>query len=256
MIRALLVTSLVAVLLAGFVERAQAELPEVLVHGRPGAPRLSGFANAGREEEREAMVRRQVARRGVTDAAVLEAMRRLPRHLFVPASIRADAYADSPLPIGHGQTISQPFIVGSMTQMLALEAGDRVLEIGTGSGYQAAILSMIVDQVVSIEIIRPLATSAAERMRELGLRNVTVLHGDGYFGWPQAGPYDAIIVTAAADHVPPPLIAQLKPGGRMAIPVGGSAWTQNLLLVEKHANERVTTRNLMAVRFVPLTGER
>ena len=208
-----------------------------------------------RADERERMVREQVGGRGVSDPDVLAAMREVPRHEFVPARARGRAYADTPLPIGHGQTISQPYIVGYMTGKLALEAGDRVLEVGTGSAYQAAILAQLVRHVVTIEIIEPLARAAAERLDRLGFRNVTVLHGDGYYGFERAAPYDAIIVTAAAAHVPPPLIAQLVPGGRMVIPVGRTGWTQNLLLVEKDRAGEVSTRNLLAVRFVPLTGE-
>ena len=142
-----------------------------------------------------------------------------------------------------------------MTEVLDPQPGDRVLEVGTGSGYQAAVLAELVRQVVSIEIVRPLAVEAAHRLERLGYRNITVLHGDGYYGRPETAPYDAIVVTAAASHVPPPLIAQLEPGGRMAIPVGRSAWTQNLLLVEKRPDGSITTRNLLPVRFVPLTGE-
>lgn len=214
-----------------------------------------GFENAARAAEREAMVASQIEDRAVSDERVLAAMRRVPRHEFVPEQTRRRAYADTPLPIGHGQTISQPFIVGFMTEKLNLEDGDRVLEIGTGSAYQAAILAELVREVVTIEIIEPLAHSAAARLKRLGYRNVTVLHGDGYYGYEPAAPFDAIIVTAAASHVPPPLIEQLRPGGRIAIPVG-QGWTQNLLLVEKDDQGQTSTRNLMAVRFVPLTGER
>ncbi len=209
-----------------------------------------------RADERERMVRDQVGGRGVEDRRVLEALMELPRHEFVPSRQRDRAYADTPLPIGHGQTISQPYIVGFMTERLELEGDERVLEVGTGSAYQAAVLALLVDHVVSIEIIEPLARSAAERLRRLDFRNITVLHGDGYYGHEAAAPYDAIIVTAAAEHIPPPLLSQLKPGGRMVIPVGRSGWTQNLLLVEKTDDGEVSTRNLMAVRFVPLTGER
>jgi protein-L-isoaspartate(D-aspartate) O-methyltransferase len=245
----------VGLLLAAF-GHAGAQTPEVLLRApAPGAP-PPAFADDGRRGERLAMVREQIASRGVVDRFVLTALERVPRHRFVPAGQAARAYADRPLPIGHGQTISQPFIVGYMTELLGLEAGDRVLEVGTGSAYQAAVLAEIVAEVVSIEILRPLAESASARLGALGYGNVTVVHGDGYFGWPDAAPYDAVVVTAAADHVPPPLVAQLRPGARMAIPVGASAWTQNLLLVEKHADGRLTTRNLLPVRFVPLTGSR
>ena len=183
-------------------------------------------------------------------------MDRVPRHEFVPTDQVRAAYQDAPLPIGHGQTISQPYIVAYMTEMLRLEPRDHVLEIGTGSGYQAAILAELAKDVVTIEIIKPLAEDAAKRLERLGYRNITVLHGDGYFGSESAAPYDAIVVTAAATHVPPPLVAQLKPGGRMAIPVGETAWTQNLLLIEKDKDSKLTTRNLIPVRFVPLTRER
>ena len=201
------------------------------------------------------MVRDQIRSRGVADPAVLQAMGRVPRHEFVPDDQAGRAYADSPLPIGHGQTISQPYIVAFMSEVLDLEPDARVLEVGTGSAYQAAILAELAQQVVSIEIIEPLARQAAARLQRLGYRNVTVLAGDGYYGWPEQAPYDAVVVTAAATHVPPPLVAQLRPGGRMVIPVGRGTWTQNLLLVEKDAEGEVSTRNLMAVRFVPLTGD-
>lgn len=186
---------------------------------------------------------------------VLAAMRRVRRDEFVPADMVRHAYDNSPLPIGQGQTISQPFIVAYMTELLAPQADDRVLEVGTGSAYQAAVVAQLVDTVVSIEIVRPLAEGAADRLEALGYGNVTVLHGDGYYGYPARAPYDGIVVTAAASHVPPPLVDQLAAGGRMVIPVGDSAWTQNLLLVEKGADGEITTRNLMPVRFVPLTGE-
>lgn len=230
--------------------------PEVLLQGTVSgeAAGRPGFENAPRGPERRDMVATQIEARGVSDERVLGAMRRVPRHEFVPDAARAGAYADTPLAIGHGQTISQPYIVGFMTEKLNLEPDARVLEIGTGSAYQAAILGDIVREVVSIEIIEPLARSAAERLERLGYGNITVLHGDGYYGYEPAAPFDAIIVTAAASHVPPPLIKQLKPGGRIAIPVG-RGWTQNLLLVEKDAHGDTSTRNLMAVRFVPLTGE-
>jgi len=207
-------------------------------------------------DDRAAMVRTQIASRGVRNEAVLATMGRVPRHEFVATDQLRAAYEDAPLPIGHGQTISQPYIVAYMTEILRLESGDRVLEIGTGSGYQAAILAELAKEVVSIEIIKPLAQAAAKRLEGLGYRNITVLHGDGYFGMESAAPYDAIVVTAAATHVPPPLVAQLKPGGRMAIPVGETAWTQNLLLIEKDKDSKLTTRNLIPVRFVPLTRER
>ena len=220
--------------------------------GAEGRPSFDG----GREQERHRMVERQIEQRGVADEAVLQAMRSVPRHALVPPERRDRAYADSPLPIGHGQTISQPYIVAFMTEKLQLEPGDRVLEIGTGSGYQAAILGAMGVEVVSIEIIRPLGEQAADRLERLGYDNVTVIHGDGYYGYPERAPYDAIVVTAAAQHVPPPLIEQLKPGNRMIIPVGRAGWTQNLLLVTKTDQGQTRTRNLMSVAFVPLTGDR
>lgn len=218
-------------------------------------PRHPAFEADEYRPYRDRMVTTQIERRGIEDPAVLDAMHRVPRHRFVPDVDAEAAYRDTPQPIGHGQTISQPYIVGYMTGILALEADDRVLEVGTGSAYQAAILAEIVDEVVSIEIIRELATSAANRLETLGYENLTVLHGDGYYGYAPRAPFDAIIVTAAAEHTPPPLIEQLKPGGRMVIPVSRGGWTQNLLLVEKDDEGEVSTRNLMSVRFVPLTGD-
>ena len=188
------------------------------------------------------------------DARVLEVMGRIPRHDFVPPRARGLAYADRPLPIGHGQTISQPYIVALMTDLLQVEADHVVLEIGTGSGYQAAVLSPLVRRVHSIEIITPLAETAAQRLADGGYANVQVRAGDGYYGWPEAGPFDAIVVTAAASHVPPPLVRQLKPGGRMVIPVGASFMIQHLMLVEKDADGAVHSELLLPVRFVPLTG--
>lgn len=208
-----------------------------------------------RADERVRMVREQIAERGVEDQEVLGAMLAARRHLFVPERFGDLAYADRPLPIGHGQTISQPYIVAFMTEMLELDRDDRVLEVGTGSAYQAAVASHLADTVFTVEIVPELAGSAAERLERLGYRNVVAKQGDGYFGWPEHGPYDAIVVTAAAGHVPPPLIEQLAPGGRMVIPVGGPFQTQHLVLVEKAADGSVTTRSLMPVRFVPLTRE-
>jgi len=188
--------------------------------------------------------------------SVLEAMSKVPRHEFVPVESRRSAYDNRPLPIGHGQTISQPYIVALMTHLSEPDPDDTVLEIGTGSGYQAAIFSALVRRVYSIEIIEPLATQAKARLDRLGYDNVTTRLGDGYYGWEEHAPFDAIVVTAAASHVPPPLIAQLKPGGRMVVPVGGRFLTQQLLLIEKTMDEEIVTRQIAAVRFVPLTGER
>jgi protein-L-isoaspartate(D-aspartate) O-methyltransferase len=188
------------------------------------------------------------------DPVVLQVLARVPRHEFVPAAQRRHAYENRPLAIGHGQTISQPYIVGLMTSLVRPARGQKILEIGTGSGYQAAVLAEAGANVYSIEIIEPLARQAAQRLRALGYRNVATRIGDGYYGWKEHAPFDAIVVTAAASSIPPPLIAQLKPGGRMVIPVGSSFFTQTLMLVEKGADGRARTRQLMPVQFVPLTG--
>jgi protein-L-isoaspartate(D-aspartate) O-methyltransferase len=187
------------------------------------------------------------------DQRVLEVMAKVPRHRFVPERLRDRAYDDRPLPIGYGQTISQPFIVALMSDLLVVEPNDVVLEVGTGSGYQAAVLAELVQRVCSIEIIPELAASARARLEELGYANVHTQTGDGYYGWPDCGPFDGIVVTAAASGVPPPLLEQLKPGGRMAIPIGGPFVLQQMMLVEKLADGRITTRQLMPVAFVPLT---
>ena len=189
------------------------------------------------------------------DSRVLAALASVPRHEFVPAELQSLAYENRPLPIGHGQTISQPYIVAIMTELAKVEPHSRVLEIGTGSGYQAAILAELVNEVYSIEIIKPLATTAAKRLARLGYLNVKTRQGDGYYGWEQHAPFDAIVVTAAASHIPPPLIAQLKVGGRMIIPVGSRFMAQELLLVTKEQGGKITTRQILPVRFVPLTGQ-
>lgn len=188
------------------------------------------------------------------DPRVLEALARVPRHRLVPEAQRAHAYANRPLPIGHGQTISQPYIVALMTDLARPRPGDRVLEIGTGSGYQAAVLAELVERVYSIEIVPPLARRAAADLQALGYTNIELREGDGYYGWPEHAPFDAIVVTAAAASIPPPLIEQLKPGGRMVIPVGGQFHTQMLMLVEKQDDGRVRSRQILPVRFVSLTG--
>lgn len=188
------------------------------------------------------------------DARVLDALDRVPRHEFVPEVARDLAYKNRPLGIGYGQTISQPFIVALMTDLLRLSPDDRVLEVGTGSGYQAAVLSLLARRVFSIEIVPELARSAAERLKRLGYGNVEVKIGDGYFGWLDQAPFAAIIVTAAPTQIPPPLVQQLKPGGRLVIPVGGQFLPQYLLLVEKAQDGKLTTRELLPVQFVPLTG--
>ena len=207
-----------------------------------------------RLEERMSMVEQQIRRRGVTDQDVLEAMERVPRHEFVPAEYQGQAYADRPLPIGYGQTISQPYIVALMTELLQLKNTDRVLEIGTGSGYQAAILAEVVGEVYTVEIIEALAAEAKERLERLGYANVHTLHADGYFGWEEHAPYDAIIVTAAPDHIPQPLVQQLKDGAKLVIPVGPPGGYQTLWQVSKSGGE-VIKRNVTGVLFVPLTGE-
>jgi len=209
--------------------------------------------------QRERMVRQQIShppdgRIPVRDRAVIAAMINVPRAEFVPRSQRRYAYADRPLPIGYGQTISQPYIVAVMTEALKLKPSDKVLEIGTGSGYQAAVLAEITPYVYTIEIIKPLARRAEKTLKRLGYRTVRVRCGDGYFGWPDAGPFDAIIVTCAAGHIPPPLLKQLKPGGRMVIPVGSAYDVQRLVLLEKDASGKLSTRTLMLVRFVPMKG--
>jgi protein-L-isoaspartate(D-aspartate) O-methyltransferase len=188
------------------------------------------------------------------DESVLQAMREVERHRFVPQRLQSEAYLNHPLPIGHGQTISQPYIVALMTDLVAPDKNDTVLEVGTGSGYQAAVLARLVRRVYSIEIVEPLAREAQARLSRLGYDNVVTRLGDGYFGWEEHAPFDAIVVTAAASHVPPPLIEQLKPGGRMVIPVGGRFSVQYLLLLEKTEAGEVLTRQITAVRFVPLTG--
>jgi protein-L-isoaspartate(D-aspartate) O-methyltransferase len=189
---------------------------------------------------------------GVRDSATLTAMRKIPRHEFVPADSRAVAYGDHPVPIGYGQTISQPYIVAYMTEILRPRPGMKLLEVGTGSGYQAAVLAEIGCEVFTIEIFEALATSARARLERLGYQDVDVRHGDGHFGWAEEAPFDAVIVTAAAGYVPPALTQQLKPGGRMVIPVGSVYGVQNLILVEKDARGRLTTRGLLPVRFVPM----
>jgi protein-L-isoaspartate(D-aspartate) O-methyltransferase len=205
------------------------------------------------EQQVEATAHRLNAR--ALDPRVMEVMGRVPRHEFVPPDERTRAYANRPLPIGHGQTISQPYIVAIMTDLLELPDECSALEVGTGSGYQAAILAELCDEVRTIEIIEPLATSAAARLERLGYDNVDVRTGDGYYGWKAGAPYDAIIVTAVATHVPPPLLAQLEPGGRMILPVGTRFNVQQLVLAEKDAEGRVTTRQILPVAFVPLTGD-
>jgi protein-L-isoaspartate(D-aspartate) O-methyltransferase len=232
----------------------------------PGAQETSeqreqGVYDSGDEENqqqwavqaRRQMVERQLAARDVDDKQVLEAMRKVPRHRFVPENMQRQAYQDRPLPIGHDQTISQPYIVGLMTQLARPDESDIALDVGTGSGYQAAVVSELCKEVYSIEIVEPLAKEARERLKELDYENVTVRHGDGYQGWPEKAPFDLIIVAAAPDHIPEPLIEQLKPGGRLVIPVGN--FFQRLMLVEKKPDGTIDKRKVAPVAFVPMTGD-
>jgi protein-L-isoaspartate(D-aspartate) O-methyltransferase len=203
------------------------------------------------EEERRRMVFRQIERRGISDKRVLDAMGEVPRHEFVPSEARVNAYEDRPLPIGFGQTISQPYIVAFMAEHLLLESSHRVLEVGTGSGYQAAVLSKLVKQVFSIEIVDELILRSTSDLKRLGYQNILVKNGDGYEGWMEFAPFDAITVAAALDHIPPPLISQLREGGRMVMPIGNTQ-DQQLLLVEKYA-DGLRRRAICPVRFVPFT---
>lgn len=226
----------------------------VCAHAAACAPPASG-AGGDALAQRLHMVERQLAGRGIDDARVLEAMRKVPRHRFVPEELAAQAYLDQPLPIGHDQTISQPYIVALMTQLARPQPGDRVLEVGTGSGYQAAVLAELAGEVYSIEIVTPLATRAALLLRRLGYANFAVRSGDGYAGWPEHAPFDAIVVTAAPARVPAPLLDQLRPGGRLVIPVGPVHAVQELRVIEKRADGSLDERVVTPVRFVPLTGE-
>ncbi len=234
-----------------FLAAAAALAVSLAAGGTPAGAQREADPFAAR---RRAMVAEQLAARGVRDRAVLEAMRSVPRHLFVPPDERSEAYGDYPLPIGDGQTISQPYIVGFMTQSLALDKGDKVLEIGTGSGYQAAVLSLLAKDVYSIEINANLARRAAETLETLGYGNVRIRAGDGFFGWPEEAPFDAIIITCAVDRVPPRLVDQLAEGGRLVLPLGDARSYQTLTLVTKRRGKPVV-RALLDVRFVPMTGE-
>lgn len=216
---------------------------------------FSGQQESQFERLRHQMVERQIRLRGVNDKPVLDAMRKVPRHQFVPASSIDEAYEDHPVPIGYGQTISQPYIVAYMTELVNASGKRTVLEIGTGSGYQAAILAEVVDSVFTVEIIEPLGETAQQRLKNLGYKNIQVKVADGYHGWKEHAPYDAIVVTAAAEHIPPPLIEQLKDGGKMVIPVGHAFLVQTLMLVEKQGG-KITTRSVLPVRFVPLQRSR
>jgi protein-L-isoaspartate(D-aspartate) O-methyltransferase len=206
------------------------------------------------KQRRSKMVSRQIAARGIEDEAVLAQMRSVPRHLFVPQALQDDAYRDSPLPIGEGQTISQPYIVALMTELLEVQPDDRVLEVGTGSGYQAAVLSGLADRVFSIEIKELLYRRATRTLRELGYGNVRTRHGDGYYGWEEQAPFDGIMITAAVDHVPPPLLQQLVDGGKMVLPLGHPFSYQNLVVVTKEG-EDYRLKQITGVLFVPMTGK-
>ncbi|MDI6759728.1 MAG: protein-L-isoaspartate(D-aspartate) O-methyltransferase [Candidatus Brocadiaceae bacterium] len=206
-------------------------------------------------KERKRMVEEQIEERGVVDKQVLRAMETVPRHLFIPENMRAYSYLDTPLPIGSGQTISQPYIVAFMTEVLTLKKGDKVLEIGTGSGYQAAILSLIVREVHTMEIKRDLAKRAREILQRLGYVNVTVYAGDGYLGLPGEAPFDAIMITAATPEIPPALLDQLGPGGRMVVPVGQPSRTQSLTLITRKSTGEISKEELAPVLFVPLTRD-
>ena len=192
---------------------------------------------------------------GMKDPEILQAIEKVPRHRFVPEENKRYSYDDTPLPIGYGQTISQPYIVAEMTRQLQLSSTSKILEIGTGSGYQAAVLAELTPHVYSIEIIKPLLERARKSLTENGYKDIRFRHGDGYYGWPEAAPFDGIIVTCAAGHIPPPLLDQLAVGGRMLIPVGKRFGTQFLILVTKNEDQSITSRNLMAVRFVPLVRQ-
>jgi len=205
-------------------------------------------------QKREWMVDHDIKGRGIKDKKVLEAMGKIPRHLFLDDYLKDRAYADHPLPIGEGQTISQPYVVALMTEALKLKPDDRVLEIGTGSGYQAAVLAEIVKEVHTIEIRKSLAEKADKRLKDLGYKNIKVKYADGYFGWEEFGPFDAIILTASANHIPPPLIMQLKEGGRLIIPLGSTVYYQTLTLATKKKNE-LYLEQMGSVAFVPMTGD-
>lgn len=217
-----------------------------------GKENMPGKQTEDMTRKRQLMVQKQIVARGVSDESVLEAMRSIPREIFVPSEVRSQAYEDYPLPIGYDQTISQPYIVAYMTEMLHLDGSEKVLEIGTGSGYQAAVLAACASSVYSIEIVQPLCEQAEELLDSLDYQNVHVRCGDGYEGWPEQAPFDAIIVTAAPPKIPQKLVEQLAIGGRMIIPVG--RFMQDLVLITKDENGRIDQKRLLNVRFVPMTG--
>jgi len=223
--------------------------------GKPARPSHSHPAFKQRTRERERMVKTQIASRNIKDPNVLSALRTVPRHSFVRQGDLGRAYSDQPLPIGLGQTISQPYIVAYMTEALKLDPNDKVLEVGTGSGYQAAVCAEIAAEVYTIEILEELAQSAGKKLKQLGYHNVSVRAGDGYYGWPGHGPFDVVIITAAAIMVPPPLVEQLKPGGRMILPLGSPYGPQTLILVIKDLEGNIKSMSLLPVRFVPMVGQ-
>jgi protein-L-isoaspartate(D-aspartate) O-methyltransferase len=228
-------------------------LPICCGEQKAAVPKVTTATRDNDAERRARMVETQIVARGVRDPRVLAAMREIPRHRFVPAADTAHAYEDHPLPIGGNQTISQPYIVALMTELADLTPNEKVLEIGTGSGYQSAVLSRLAGEVYSVEIVPELARASDERLRQLGYKNVTVREGDGYRGWPEHAPFDAILVTAAPDRIPQPLLDQLAPGGRMVIPVG--SFFQELKVLSKDKNGKITEKDILPVRFVPMTGE-
>lgn len=207
------------------------------------------------ELKRKIMIERDIKGRGIKDIKVLNAMAKIPRHFFVDENLRDRAYADHPLPIGEGQTISQPYVVALMTEALKLKSTDRILEIGTGSGYQAAVLAEIVKEVYTIEIRKSLADMATKRLKDLGYKNVKVKYADGYFGWEEYAPFDAIMITAAANHIPPPLLKQLKEGGRLIVPLGSTFYYQTLTLITKKKDGTIKVEQMGPVAFVPMIGE-
>ena len=261
----LLVAVLAMVVAAWFLLAPRASEPNAVDVSPAGAVLLaasedgSESASPPRTEERKdkrlRMVAQQIEARGVRNPAVLEAMRNVPRHWFVPAGQQHAAYEDRPLRIGFDQTISQPYIVAFMTEALQLDADSKVLEIGTGSGYQAAVLAEITPHVYTIEIVEGLAKRTLQIFEKRGYRNISCRWGDGYLGWPEAAPFDAIIVTCAPGHIPPKLIEQLKPGGRMCIPVGTGPWSQSLVSATKDKDGTLSRRDILPVRFVPMTGQ-